>query len=364
MVMGSRYPLAILILWCILVMQMPEGAGPRVESDKYPPLSPQKLPLNPGGGFGLTTGAAVKNVQAFHALIYNNIHINKAIPKPDRDTLRIIQYNVNSFVDLSGFKDNLERIRREIETLSPAAIIFLKVPREGLPLRSRFDLNLRKAGFKHTHFYANARSTVGILIASRAELEDKQGRKASASGTFISASIRVKTLRLYLIGAFLPSRSDVRPETIKEVSSFINSSMEANLVHSHFLLATNVNFRTLSGELGERKIPTASWQAQDIFITLGWPTPTFTSYRCDVRDQLLVSTLAKPYLNGAYLYLTPSSTHFPLVADFFVRGAADDLIEIRFTKAAVWFIIGSLLLILAVSGVGIYFWIRSKIYDY
>lgn len=363
MVIRIRYGFFLLILWCILVLQVSKGADPGVERIKHPPLSPQKLPPSPYNDLRSTPGAAARNIPAFHALIVNNMHINKAIPKPDRDTLRIIKYNVNSFVDLSGFKNNLERIRRDIEILSPAVIIFFKVPIEGLPLRSQFDQNLRHAGFKYTHFYAHPRSTIGVLIASRAELEDKQSRKASASGVLISASVRIKALRLYIIGAFLPSITDLHSKTISEVTSFINTSMESNLIHREFLLATNVNFKLLTGELGGRRPSTASWQAQDIFTALGWPTPTFTSYRGDIRDQLLVSSLAQLYLNGAYLYLTPSSTHMPLVSNFHVQGAADDLINLKFAKAAVWFIMCSLLLILAVSGAGIYFWIRSKIYD-
>lgn len=328
---------------------------------KHPAASPQKLPPNPCHAPGVVPAAVTKNRPIFHAMVANHVHINKAIPPSDDDTLRVLHYNVNFFTDLSGFTNSLEKIRRDLEYLRPAVVVFFEVPREELSLRARFDHILHMAGFVHTHYHAPPRSMAGTLIVSRAALENTQAKKAHASYFYTSASFRVKAFRLYLVTASLPRAADQSASTIRGLTAFINDSMANNSIHDQFLLATNLDLGTLVGG----QAPTvAPWIARNAFTTLGWAPPTFTTYACDVRDQLLISEAAEKQLTGAYLYLTSSSTHFPIVADFHVPGAADDLVGLKFATAALWFIAGSLLFILIVSGAGIYFWIRSKLYDY
>lgn len=324
--------------------------------------SPQQLP-DPAPGYSLT-GDPIQNRKRVVAHILNHKSpINRRIPVPDDDTLRIVQVDMNMFRDIRDYDDNIEKIRTDLEILTPGLVGYVELPRKSDidPLRTKFDRMVDKMGCKHVFYYAHPKLSAGIMIASRVELTGRWEKRIPGLGQAIVSSFKMGKDKFSLIVASISYQEGVRKSMARSLGQWLNRSIIEEKIYSKYIILGKVDIESM--EDFNASIIKPEYCLLDAFDALGWDPPKFTSSSNIPRDWILVSRELAPLLSGAYMHLTLASPHMPLVVDLHVPRAVDYLDKFKRSIAAFWFFLACLILIMLASLIGVTYWVRSKLYD-
>jgi hypothetical protein len=195
------------------------------------------------------------------------------------------------------------------------------------------------------HFGSCKKASFGTLIASRIPFKSVDFLKLDAIHGVTFVSLRFGKHHVGLFDVYISSDSHDMV-----VRTYIKEKVRLYSL-DYYILTTEMT--------GSVKLPTTPFRS--VFDALGWAHPSFTSWRDTESDHIFISKDAEEHLLGAYMYLSFASDHLPVLADFCVPGVETTIMLNRASTATLFLGIFAVLFLAAITGFGMYYWIKSKL---